>query len=43
MNIRPEKVSLLPARFGVWLIEVTHRLTPGMSGGPILNDAGKVV
>lgn len=43
MNVRPGKVSSLPARFGVQLIEVTQQLTPGMSGGPILNQNGKVV
>jgi S1-C subfamily serine protease len=43
MNIRPGKVSSLTARFGVKLLEVTQQLTPGMSGGPIMNDAGEVV
>lgn len=42
INIRPGKVSSLTARSGVQLIEVTQQLTPGMSGGPILNDAGEV-
>ena len=43
LNIRPGEVSLLTARFGVQLIEVTQQLTQGMSGGPILNAAGEVV
>jgi RNA-directed DNA polymerase len=43
LNIRPGEVSLLTARFGVRMIEVTQELTQGMSGGPILNVAGEVV
>jgi S1-C subfamily serine protease len=42
-NTRPGKVCALTAKFGVKLIEVTQQLTPGMSGGPILNDAGEVL
>jgi RNA-directed DNA polymerase len=43
LNIRSGTISLLTARFGVQMIEVTQQLTPGMSGGPILNVAGEVV
>lgn len=43
LNIRPGEISLLTARFGVQMIEVTQQLTQGMSGGPILNAAGEVV
>jgi S1-C subfamily serine protease len=43
LNIRPGEISLLTARFGVRLIEVTQQLAQGMSGGPILNAAGEVV
>lgn len=43
VNIRPGEVSVLTARFGVQMIEVTQQLTQGMSGGPILNSVGKVV
>ncbi|MDB5596855.1 MAG: hypothetical protein JWM36_3816 [Hyphomicrobiales bacterium] len=43
LNIRPGEVSLLTVRSGVLLIEVTQQLTPGMSGGPILNAEGEVV
>jgi len=43
LNIRPGEISLLTARFGVQMIEVTQQLTQGMSGGPILNIVGEVV
>lgn len=43
LNIRSGEISLLTARFGVQLIEVTQQLTQGMSGGPLLNVAGEVV
>lgn len=43
LNIRSGEVSLLTARFGVQLLEVTQQLTQGMSGGPILNQGGAVV
>ena len=43
LNIRPGEISLLTARFGVQMIEVTQQLTQGMSGGPILNAVGEVV
>lgn len=43
LNIRSGEISLLTARFGVQMIEVTQQLTQGMSGGPILNNAGEVV
>jgi S1-C subfamily serine protease len=43
LNIRPGEVCSLTARFGVQMIEVTQQLTPGMSGGPILNATGEVL
>ena len=43
LNIRPGEISLLTARSGVQLIEVTQQLAQGMSGGPILNAASEVV
>lgn len=41
LNVRDGKVSSLPVKHGVKLIEVTQKLSQGMSGGPILdnNDA----
>jgi S1-C subfamily serine protease len=41
LNIRPGTVSTLTVKSGVRLIEVTQKLTQGMSGGPLLdsNDA----
>jgi S1-C subfamily serine protease len=41
LNIRPGFVSTLTVKGAVQLIEVTQKLTPGMSGGPLLdaNDA----
>jgi S1-C subfamily serine protease len=43
LNIRSGEISLLTARSGVQMIEVTQQLTHGMSGGPILNVANEVV
>lgn len=43
LNIRSGTISLLTAHAGVQKIEVTQQLTQGMSGGPILNQAGKAV
>lgn len=43
LNIRSGEISLLTARGGVQMIEVTQQLTQGMSGGPILNITGEVV
>lgn len=37
INVRGGKVSSLPVRHGVQLIEVTQKLSPGMSGGPLLD------
>jgi hypothetical protein len=41
LNIRPGFVSTLTVKSAIQLIEVTQKLTPGMSGGPLLdaNDA----
>lgn len=43
LNIRPGEVTVLTIKFGVPLIEVSQQLTQGMSGGPIVDRAGKVV
>jgi RNA-directed DNA polymerase len=43
LNIRPGKVSSLPTKHGVRLIEVTQRIVQGMSGGPTLNARNKVI
>ena len=43
LNIRPGEVSSLTVQSLVKKIEVTQQLTQGMSGGPVLNDAGEVV
>ena len=46
LNIRPGVVSTLTVKSAIHLIEVTQKLTQGMSGGPLLdaNDAvaGKI-
>jgi S1-C subfamily serine protease len=41
LNIRPGFVSALTVKSAVQLIEVAQKLTPGISGGPLLdaNDA----
>jgi S1-C subfamily serine protease len=41
LNIRPGFVSTLTVKSAIHLIEVTQKLTQGMSGGPLLdaNDA----
>ncbi|MGY4750789.1 reverse transcriptase domain-containing protein [Pannonibacter sp. Q-1] len=38
LNVRDGKVSSLPVKHGVKLIEVTQKLSQGMSGGPLLDD-----
>lgn len=43
LNIRDGKVSSLPVKHGVKLIEVTQKLSPGMSGGPLLSSDNAVV
>jgi S1-C subfamily serine protease len=42
LNVREGKVSSLPVKHGVKLIEVTQKLSQGMSGGPLL-DSGDAV
>jgi S1-C subfamily serine protease len=37
LNVRDGKVSSLPVKHGVKLIEVTQKLSQGMSGGPLLD------
>lgn len=43
LNIRSGSVTILTRKFGVQLIEVTQQLSKGMSGGPILDNSGKVI
>jgi RNA-directed DNA polymerase len=42
LNVREGKVSSLPVRHGVQLIEVTQKLSQGMSGGPLLDEGNAV-
>jgi hypothetical protein len=42
LNVRPGYVNSLPVKSSVQLIEVSQKLAQGMSGGPILDDDGKV-
>lgn len=37
LNVRPGVVSALAVKHGIQLIEVTQKLTQGMSGGPLLD------
>jgi len=43
LNVRDGKVSALPVKHGVNLIEVTQKLAQGMSGGPLLDAENAVV
>ncbi|MEA5502080.1 reverse transcriptase domain-containing protein [Halotia wernerae UHCC 0503] len=43
LNIRTGTVSSLPIKSDVHRIEVTQRLSPGMSGGPLLDIENRVV
>ena len=43
LNVRAGKVSSLPVKHGVRLIEVTQKLSQGMSGGPLLDSHHAVV
>lgn len=43
LNVREGKVSSLPVKSGVKIIEVTQKLPPGMSGGPLLDGNDAVV
>jgi S1-C subfamily serine protease len=43
LNVRDGKVSSLPTKHGVKLIEVTQKLSQGMSGGPLLDSNNAVV
>ncbi|MDB5596206.1 MAG: trypsin-like serine protease [Hyphomicrobiales bacterium] len=42
INVRPGSISSLPTKSGVPMLEVTQKLVPGMSGGPVLDDADAV-
>jgi len=43
LNVRTGKVSSLPVKHAVNLIEVTQKLSQGMSGGPLLDNKDAVV
>ena len=43
LNIRRGEVTVLTAKFGVPLVEVTQQLSQGMSGGPVVDREGKVI
>lgn len=42
INVRSGQVSALPVKSAVQLVEVTQKLSQGMSGGPVLDDEDKV-
>lgn len=42
LNVREGKVSSLPVKHGLKLIEVTQKLSQGMSGGPLLDSNNAV-
>ena len=42
LNVRPGVVSTITVKSAVRLIEVTQKLTQGMSGGPLLDASGAV-
>ncbi|MER9592986.1 reverse transcriptase domain-containing protein [Mesorhizobium australicum] len=42
LNVRPGVVSTVTVKSAVRLIEVTQKLTQGMSGGPLLDTSGAV-
>lgn len=42
LNVRPGVVSTVTTKSAVRLIEVTQKLTQGMSGGPVLDASGAV-
>ncbi|AYO80234.1 reverse transcriptase domain-containing protein [Sphingobium yanoikuyae] len=43
LNIRPGAVTSLPTKSAVKMVEVQQMLTPGMSGGPLLDVDDRVV
>ncbi|MBD8546030.1 reverse transcriptase domain-containing protein [Sphingomonas sp. CFBP 8760] len=43
VNVRSGNVTSLPTKSGIQKIEVQQTLTPGMSGGPLLNSIGQVI
>lgn len=43
LNVREGKVSSFAVQHGMHLIEVDQKLAQGMSGGPLLNNAGEVI
>jgi retron-type reverse transcriptase len=43
LNVRGGKVSSLPVKSAVRLVEVSQKLAQGMSGGPILDNVNSVV
>ena len=43
LNVRDGKVTSLPTRHGLKLIEVTQKLSAGMSGGPVIRGDNTVI
>lgn len=43
LNIRPGEVTVITRKHGVPMIEVSQQLTQGMSGGPVVDQYGRVV
>ena len=43
LNVRDGKVSSLPVKHGLKLLEVSQKFSQGMSGGPVLNLENKVI
>lgn len=43
LNIRPGVVSTVTVKSAIRLVEVTQKLTQGMSGGPLLDATGAVI
>ena len=43
VNVRPGDVTSPPIKGGIQKVEVQKILTPGMSGGPLLNSNGQVI
>jgi RNA-directed DNA polymerase len=42
INVRTGSISSLPTKSAVPMIEVTQKISQGMSGGPLLDDDGAV-
>jgi RNA-directed DNA polymerase len=42
INVRPGFISSLPTKRAVPMVEVTQKLTQGMSGGPVIDEHNAV-